>query len=92
MEKMLDEKLGVHTRRIAYYMLFQTDSQAKSVLFDQLGDSGEAMVGRWTYPLLKYLLIQGMNITDKGFERSVAAMWMILEEMDRLPREIFMKP
>lgn len=69
LENYFDEKLGPHTRRWAYFYLFQKPE----LIFKTFGDGSnlfEESMFQFFFPPIRFLMKKGMNITPESVERS----------------------
>lgn len=70
LEELCDEKLGPHTRRIAFSLMLGNKELMLSVLKHKT-PSGQFRAFRWGFFFFKFLIRKGMNITPASVERSV---------------------
>ena len=69
-EKLFGDELGPHTRRLAYYYLFQ---HPKSISLPALIDRASISKQKWAsrlYPIIKFLMKKSMRIDEEGARRS----------------------
>lgn len=69
-EDLFDERLGPHTRRLAYFHLLPHSRLVLDSLLDRV-PSFDRVVFRATLPLMRWLMRKGMNITEESAERSL---------------------
>lgn len=70
LEELCDEKLGPHTRRIAFSLMLGNKELMLSVLQHKT-PPGQFRAFRWGFFFFKFLIRKGMNITPASVERSV---------------------
>jgi len=82
LEELFDEKLGPHTRRLAYYFLLEKPS----ILFSLFASSpkNEQFYFKLFFPLIKFLLKKGMKIDKKSCEKSKGKIKEIFAKVDLL--------
>jgi glutathione S-transferase len=69
-EEFFDERLGPHTRRLAYFHLLPHSALVKESLLDRVGNF-DRTIFRATLPLMRFLMRRGMNINEESAERSL---------------------
>jgi len=70
LEKYYHDRLGPHTRRIAYYFVLQ---KPELLLFMAKHNVGwaQALLARLTLPVGRRMLSKGLGVNQKGFEKSL---------------------
>lgn len=70
LEDLCDEKLGPHSRRIAFSLMLENKQMMLSVL-KQKTPPGQFRFFRWSFFFIKIMIRKGMNITPASIERSI---------------------
>lgn len=83
LEELFDEKLGPHTRRIAYFYLLPNKKLCTNMV-EQVTPAWQVTVMKLGYPLFAEIMKRGMNITPAGAERSFARVDQIFDQVDAL--------
>jgi glutathione S-transferase len=84
-EDLFDERLGPHTRRLAYFHLLPHSRLVLDSLLDRV-PSFDRVVFRATLPLMRWLMRKGMNITEESAERSLVRVREVFRGAVVLPR------
>lgn len=80
-EDQFDRRLGPATRRLAYFHLLPNTAHVKRLL-ESAGPAWEARVARFTFPVLKAIMVRGMRIDAAGAERSQKTMNEVLDSVN----------
>jgi glutathione S-transferase len=70
LEELFDEKLGPHTRRLAYFYILPHNRLLLDAVFDRV-PRGDRVLFRASLPIMRFLMRRGMNITSESAERSL---------------------
>ncbi|DAZ97902.1 TPA: hypothetical protein N0F65_012165 [Lagenidium giganteum] len=82
LELYYDTELGPHLRRFTYYMVFKDTAAAKRVLLQPLDSWFEFLLAWLLFPLIKFLICQGMLIDEENAMKSWAKAVTVLEEQE----------
>lgn len=83
LEDRFDERLGPHTRRVAYFHLLPLRKLSMQVM-SQVNKPLELTLLKLTYPLATALMAKSMNINAKSAARSLDYVRAIFDEVDAL--------
>jgi glutathione S-transferase len=81
LEELFDDKLGPHTRRLAYYHLLpQRKLVMETVLFGV--SRTERVLFKTFFPMIRFLMRKGMNITEESANRSLERIRAVFREVE----------
>jgi glutathione S-transferase len=80
LEQELVQRLGAHTRRVAYFLALGQRGVLERTALRNVG-AGQARLFGWVAPFVVAAIRRGLRVDRSGFERSLAAVRAALDEL-----------